>query len=208
VDEGYIRFSYTLEQYTPPDPDDFPGLSRLRSALHKAGLIGVYPDGVGFGNVSARYGRGSEFIISGSGTGAARVLGREGWSRVIRCTPQKNYLLCRGRIPASSESLTHDAVYRADPRIRFVVHVHHWHLFRKQLERGASATPKDIAFGTVAMAEAVYECIAGRSAEEKGGFLVMAGHEEGVLVYGESLIEIQIILKNRMRVSGSPFPLI
>lgn len=205
MDEGYIKFTCHLEYSAPPDPDVFPGLTLLRRDLHDAGLVGVYANGIGFGNVSARVGRGSQFIITGSGTGAMRVLPGEYWSIVTGCSADRNSLSCRGRIEASSESLTHDAVFRANPSVRFVVHAHSSSLFREQLKRGAVATPPSVAFGTPEMAEAIYKQVYGRDGNE--GFLVMAGHDEGVIVYGETIRAIRRILKNRLRTIGIPLSL-
>ena len=44
-----------------------------RSRLYKAGLIGVYPDGIGYGNMSIRFQR-SKFIITGTATGKLQKL--------------------------------------------------------------------------------------------------------------------------------------
>jgi len=205
MDEGYIKFSCHLENSEPPDLEAFPGLSRLRTDLHDAGLIGVYPDGTGFGNVSALIRRGPAFIISGSATGSQRELSPACWSVVEYCSIAYNSLRCRGLVPASSESLTHDAVYRANPAVCYVVHVHSWPLFRSQLEGGAAATPPGAAFGTADIAQAVYDQVAGR--EGTGGVLVMAGHEEGVIVYGSRIHDIRRILKNCLRSSRSPLAL-
>ena len=205
MDEGYIKFSCRLIQDSPPNPGDFPGLSLLRRDLHDAGLVGVYPNGIGFGNVSARIRRGSGFIISGSGTGALRELPPESWSVVESCSVRENSLLCRGMVQASSESLTHDAVYRANPAVRFVVHAHSWPLFTRQLASGTPSTPPDAAFGTPEIAEAVFRQVHGR--DDAHGFLVMGGHEEGVVVYGETIRDIRRILKNRLRESGVPLSL-
>ena len=50
----------------------FPELDAARTTLHDAGLIGVYPSGIGYGNVSLRL-AGNLFLISGSGTGSSRL---------------------------------------------------------------------------------------------------------------------------------------
>src|SRR5699024_3492370 len=59
----------------------FPELDAARTALHDAGLIGIYPSGIGYGNISLRL-AGNLFLISGSGTGSSRLLGKQGYSLV------------------------------------------------------------------------------------------------------------------------------
>jgi L-ribulose-5-phosphate 4-epimerase len=37
---------------------------------------------------------------------------------------RKNSLTCQGQVKASSKSLTHAAIYAANPRVKAVIHVH------------------------------------------------------------------------------------
>ena len=66
----------------------FPELDAARTALHDAGLIGIYPSGIGYGNISLRL-AGNLFLISGSGTGSSRLLGKQGYSLVHTFDPLK-----------------------------------------------------------------------------------------------------------------------
>lgn len=88
----------------------FPELDAARTTLHDAGLIGVYPSGIGYGNVSLRL-AGNLFLISGSGTGSSRLLGKQGYSLVRAFEPSQKYRASFGPVQASSESMTHGAVY-------------------------------------------------------------------------------------------------
>lgn len=87
----------------------FSELDAARTTLHDAGLIGVYPSGIGYGNISLRL-AGNLFLISGSGTGSSRLLGKQGYSLVHAFDPLKNTVASFGPIQASSESMTHGAV--------------------------------------------------------------------------------------------------
>ena len=78
----------------------FPELDAARTALHDAGLIGVYPSGIGYGNVSLRL-AGNLFLISGSGTGSSRLLGKQGYSLVRAFDPLENTVASFGPVQAS-----------------------------------------------------------------------------------------------------------
>ena len=101
----------------------FSELDAARTTLHDAGLIGVYPSGIGYGNISLRL-AGNLFLISGSGTGSSRLLGKQGYSLVHAFDPLKNTVASFGPIQASSESMTHGAVYGAANKARCVIHIH------------------------------------------------------------------------------------
>src|SRR5690242_18019711 len=93
-----------------------------RQKLFELGLIGVDASGIGFGNVSIRSGR--QFYITGSGTGKFSRLTISHYARVIAYDFEKNWLRCVGSVVASSESLTHAAVYESDPSTMAVIHCH------------------------------------------------------------------------------------
>lgn len=199
--EGVVKFSLV---HTPgPAPGSgsdaarypaLPELFALRDALRAEGLIGVNAEGVGYGNVSVR-GAGPCFVISGTGTGGVERLGAEGYCLVTACDATANRVHSLGPTPASSESMTHWAVYAARPEARVVAHVHHRELFDRLLATGAAATARDIAYGTPAMALAVRELAASLPA---CGLLVMAGHDEGVLAYGPDAATVHNLIRQRM----------
>ena len=163
----------------------FPELDAARTALHDAGLIGVYPSGIGYGNISLRLAE-NLFLISGSGTGASRVLGRRGYSLVYAFDPEKNTVASFGPAQASSESMTHGAIYDATSGAHCVIHIHSPLLFTSLLKKGFPRTPESVAYGTPALSREV----ARLTAEElppSGGIFVTTGHTEGVFAYGESI---------------------
>lgn len=163
----------------------FPELDAARTALHDAGLIGVYPSGIGYGNISLRLAE-NLFLISGSGTGASRILGSRGYSLVCAFDPLKNTVASFGPVQASSESMTHGAIYHAASGALCVIHIHSPLLFTSLLAEGFPRTPESVAYGTPALSREV----ARLTAEElppSGGIFVTAGHDEGVFAYGESI---------------------
>ena len=68
-DEGYIKFSFAHEAAPPPVHPLLHDLMRIRDDLHEWELIGVLPDGIGYGNISTRIAGGGKFIHASSSAG-------------------------------------------------------------------------------------------------------------------------------------------
>lgn len=195
MDEGSIRFNCLWEQEEILLPEDtYLQLETARSTLYDLGLIGTYPDGIGYGNLSQRILGGDFFYISGSATGAKKRLEASDYSMVTSFTIPANQLSCRGLAKASSESMTHAALYQALPSANAVVHVHCLWLWEKLLYN-YPATPARIEYGTPEMAEAVGR-LATEMMDNKEQIIVMAGHKEGILAFGNDLREVtQLLVK-------------
>ncbi|MDR1411258.1 MAG: class II aldolase/adducin family protein [Spirochaetaceae bacterium] len=186
--EGYVK--YTAE-HTPAAAvaAGVPGWKELdegRTGLYDLGLVGALPNGVGFGNTSVRMNNG-EFLISGTATGGRRALGPDGYCVVSAFDIEKNRVSSRGPVKASAESMSHGAVYLACPSALSVIHIHSRKIFDAMLRDGYPRTPADAPYGTPEMARAIIACV-----KEQGrsrGLIVMAGHDEGVIAYGESVKE-------------------
>ena len=180
-DEGYIKFSFAHEAAPPPAHPRLHDLMRIRDDLHEWELIGVLPGGIGYGNVSARIEGTPKFIITGSGTGLKFPIEPMHFCEVLAFDVDRNRVVCRGPLPASSESMSHGAIYAARPEANAVIHIHDRAMFRMLIKEGAPQTPAGAAFGTPEMAHAV-----GRLAATLPpvAVLVMAGHEDGLIAYG------------------------
>ncbi|PIQ86353.1 MAG: rRNA adenine methyltransferase [Candidatus Omnitrophica bacterium CG11_big_fil_rev_8_21_14_0_20_45_26] len=187
MDEGYIKFNCEWQAGPALAENEIKQLNSWRAKLHHMNLIGVYPGGIGFGNISQRVGTTNEFLISGTQTGGLTHLSGEHYTKVIRGDFDKNLIVCEGPIKASSESLTHLAVYEASSDINAVLHVHH-HVFWKRLIGQVPATNEKIAYGTPEMAREVQRLFR-EEALGKRKIFVMAGHEDGVVVVGGDLNE-------------------
>ena len=111
MDEGYIKYSCIWIKSAPISDKGLIGINIWRQKLFALGLIGSYEDDIGFGNISIRVRNSSQFIISGTQTGHIPFLKNYHYTLVTSFNIEKNSLTCQGPIKASSESLTHAAIY-------------------------------------------------------------------------------------------------
>ena len=187
LDEGYIKFNSQRRDGEVPHSAALDELNRVRTALFDLGLIGVLPDGIGYGNLSIRTG-GQQFVISASATGADRVLSPAQYSLVESFSIESNSVHCVGRLPASSESMTHGAIYAANTAVQCVLHVHSRTLFNWLLQENWPSTPAHVPYGTPAMADAVTQLVAQPS--QLPVLFAMAGHQDGVVAYGSDIASV------------------
>jgi len=187
MNEGYVKFqcNWTKEEIDIPE-ELFNSLEQHRSHLYQFGLIGMYPDGIGFGNISVKSSSGS-FYITGSATGQFASLDKCHYAEVLGYSFIQNSVNCAGLKKASAESLTHAAVYEAVQEAGAVVHVHCLCLWEKLLNSYPTTSP-EIEYGTPEMAIAVQE-LAKDSANQENKIIVMGGHREGILTFGRTLEE-------------------
>lgn len=187
-EEGYIKFTCHWNQH----PVDFPEkklaeLIQWRHKLYGRNLIGVYPDGIGFGNISVRINSKNQFLISGSATGGFAETGPEHYARVDSFRIASNEVWCTGAVKASSESMSHAIVYQTLPEVNAVVHVHQqaWWDKWKNIQ---PTTNEQVTYGTPEMAEEISRLLSFPGNREKRWF-IMGGHREGILSFGKTLEE-------------------
>jgi L-ribulose-5-phosphate 4-epimerase len=125
------------------------------------------------------------FIITGSATGSYPVITTDHISLVTSFDIQKNYIECCGNVKASSESLTHAAIYMSPFNINAVVHTHHkalWHEFKGKFP----TTAKNAAYGTPEMAAEIVKII--MKPGRKESVIIMGGHEDGIITFGKNML--------------------
>ncbi len=187
IDDGVIKYDRTnFTQSGPLDPVLWEEIESWRKKLFKLNLIGEYPtEKVGFGNMSKiiRWNDQAEFIITGTQTGKYENLTGEHYTLVNGYDLEAMKLKQVGPLEASSEALTHAAVYEANRDITAVFHIHNTTIWEKMIEENYDATPKDVPYGTIEMANCVGQLIAGKSS----GLIVMKGHQDGVIAYSKSM---------------------
>lgn len=180
--EGVIQFiCHRANVPSNIDTESLAILNKIRSILKEHNMLGQTTNGIGFGNISLKT-TGKQFYITASQTGHLPVLGVEDVSLVARYDILSNQVWCMGIKSASSESLTHAAVYEASEKAGAVIHIHHAGLWN-QLKGKIFETSKDSRFGSVEMALDVMKIVTEN--RQESGILRMPGHEEGLLVWGK-----------------------
>ena len=187
-DEGYIKYVINWENSLEIKACDFTKLIICRNKLKSLNLIGVYPNGIGFGNVSCRVINTNEFIISGTQTAEINFADAGHFSLVYNFDIDQNTLFCKGPVKASSEALTHAAIYLADPKINCVIHVHHPEKWESLLNK-VTTIDKNIAYGTPQLAKNIDELLKNDQTLKREKIFVTAGHEDGIFVFGETVEE-------------------
>lgn len=188
--EGVIKFSLEFRETGPVEFRDLEALEHCRRKFRALGLIGGGDpqryEGLGFGNISHRLAPDSEaFVISGTQTGHLASMGAEGYALVTCCDPARNRIVAEGAVRPSSEAMTHAVIYRQLPAVQAVIHVHSPGIWNRADELGLPQTARDVPYGTPEMATEMQRLIA----SGMGGWhtISMAGHEDGVITWGETL---------------------
>lgn len=200
MDEGVVKYRCDWTQAEPSVAESIADLMEWRDRLHEWGLIGVYDNGIGFGNVSVRGGNSCQFIISGTQTAHLPRMGPESYCTVTEFDLEQNFLGCRGPIPASSESLTHAALYLHRDDVGGIIHVHNPKLWRQLLFK-IPTTRKEIPYGTPGMALEMFRLFEEENLGDRK-ILAMAGHEDGIICFGGSLDEAGQVLSAVMNEIG------
>jgi L-ribulose-5-phosphate 4-epimerase len=188
----YVKFSC---EHRRADIPSFGGLAELnayRKKLLGLRLIGVDPNGIGFGNLSIRDGATDNFYITGSATGGIHELTLADCARVVACDFNRNWVQYEGSAIPSSESLTHAAVYGSDATARAIIHCHDLKLWAALLNH-APTSSKAAEYGTPELAYEIMRLFTLTSVQSRK-ILVMAGHEEGIVTFGKDLEEAFAVL--------------
>lgn len=199
MEEGYIKFNCNWIKTPPGSPYELSSLNEWRDKLFKLGLIGAYSNGIGFGNISIRKSSSGQFMITGSATGGFGSLSEAHYTTVLEYSLEKNSLTCKGPIQASSESLTHAAIYQSAPGVNAVIHVHQLYLWEKLFDKIPTSNPS-VEYGTPEMAHEVIRLFK-ETAVATTGIFVMGGHKEGIVSFGRDLTEAgEILFRNGLAV--------
>jgi L-ribulose-5-phosphate 4-epimerase len=197
MDEGVIKFNCHWQQSSLPADIDCTQLLQVRNELFRLGLIGYDEKAqVGYGNISTRA-KDNQFIISGTQTGHIAALGQQHLSLVTEAIIKSNTVYCCGPAKASSESLTHAAIYQLLPAVTAVIHVHHngmWQRLKEQLP----TTKENIGYGTQSMANEIERLLTEENLLPQK-ILVMAGHQDGIISFGETMEEAMGVMQHHYR---------
>ena len=183
INEGTIKFVSHWRETAPGDGRELEDAIRWRAPLHRAGLIGHFEDhDVGYGNLSARLNDGSGFVISGTQTGDVKDVSAAHFAFVTAYDIEANSVTSWGPVEASSESLTHAAIYELDSSIGGVVHVHCDRLWDASKDVLPS-TRESVDYGTPQMARE-FARLFSETSFGSIGIARMAGHAGGLISIG------------------------
>lgn len=203
-EKGYIQFQCDWQPGPAPEAAEVAELLAWRDRLFARGLIGVYPNGIGYGNLSQRGSGRIASRITGTATGGLPTLTPSHITSVTAYDIAGNRVRCEGPLQASSETLSHMAVYEVAPEANVVIHVHHLRLWEELCHR-IPTTHVAAEAGTPAMAEAIAALFQGENPPR--GLFAMGGHREGLMGYGRSFTEAgektMQVLEEFERSSGS-----
>ena len=186
--KGVVKFNCYWKQTGPVIADEpLEILNNWREVLFNMDLIGAYENGVGFGNMSVRIGQGNRFFITGSATGEIPMLDSSHYVMVESCNFDDNAVMCSGPLKASSESLTHAAIYQADQGTNAVIHVHNFDLWEMLRDEMPTTLP-EFKYGTAGLALDIFRLFKETDVIEKRT-IIMGGDESGLLVFGHDMDE-------------------
>ena len=162
-------------------------------------LIGAYENGVGFGNISMRIRGGNQFVITGSATGEIPELEPGHYVKVTSFNINDNAVQCVGPLKASSESLTHAAIYSADQGVNAIIHIHSIDLWNNLIYKVPTTNP-GMDYGTPGLAKDVSRLFGESDVIEKR-IIVMAGDRAGLLTFGHDMDEAVNILMGYLKIN-------
>ena len=189
--DGIIKYHFDFKKSASVDESSFRDIESLRERLFALKLIGVSSDGVGYGNISQKVSS-SSFVITGTQTGHLSKLDATHYSLVEEYSDRDFYLKFTGAIKPSSEALTHSTIYNLSDKIGAVVHIHSKPIWQFMLDRDYLATDR-VEYGSIEMIEEVNRIYKDIDPLSNPKF-VMAGHKEGVMIFGRNLYEAELNL--------------
>ncbi len=196
TEKGYIQFECRCVKGAPPSSADVTLLSYWRAKCYEHGLCGVYDDGIGYGNLSVRIPGTNGFIITGTQTGSVEKLRQVHYAKVIDFDIARNTVVAVGPVAASSESLSHAALYSTSRKINAIIHAHDHAIWSSKLNHAPTTDPS-VEAGTPEMGLELMRVARGANEAEK--LIVMGGHQDGVIAFGAGLDEAGRVLLEAMR---------
>lgn len=182
--EGIIKYKTKRhDRVNKLNPHDIEQLNYWRNILYEINLIGEYKEHrVGFGNISERIDK-KAFIISSSQTGSIQNTTTRDYSIVENFELDSFEIEMSGELPASSESLTHAAIYESNPDCNFIIHIHHKKIWELLIKNNRPSVPATVKYGTIEMANFFRE----KPALNQAQCFAMEGHEDGIIIFANSI---------------------
>jgi ribulose-5-phosphate 4-epimerase/fuculose-1-phosphate aldolase len=196
--EGVVKFNCHWNQSGAVINDEqYEILNYWREVLFNMDLIGAYENGVGFGNLSMRSGNNNQFVITASATGDIPELEPGHYVRVLSVNIDDNAVMCSGPLKASSESLSHAAIYMSDPGTNAVVHVHDTDLWDELKDKVPTTSPQ-MEYGTAGLAKEIQRLFRESDVFEKR-IIIMGGDRSGIITFGNDMDEAVGVLMQYLK---------
>lgn len=190
MDEGVIKFQLEFTPGTLPDGLPLAELIAWQRIMQALGLLGRDPDrygGLAYGNLSLRL-EGNGFVISASQCADQPRPTAKDYCLVTAWDCARNRLVAQGPAHPSSESLTHAALYDAEPSIGCIIHGHSSWIWQRRNTLALASTAEQVAYGTPEMAIEMGRLY--RDRDFRGcGALAMGGHQDGIVSFGRGADE-------------------
>jgi ribulose-5-phosphate 4-epimerase/fuculose-1-phosphate aldolase len=193
--DGVIKYSIEHQRQDTPLFSGYEQLEALRTRLFALGLIGE-KDGIGYGNLSMRDDISKSFFITATQTGRKYVLSREYYTYISDYDFSTFKVISQGKHKPSSEALSHAMIYAIDDRITTVIHIHSLALWNFMKAKNDVFTTAE--YGTAEMVEEIAGLYSNLDPMMNNAF-VMKGHEEGIITFGRSVEEAELVLYNIMQ---------
>jgi len=215
AEEGVIKFTaeHRIERLDPRRyralADELAGWRQVMCLCQMVGQDPSRYGGAGFGNLSARVGPPASglgrraMLISGTQTGGLDRVGLDDFCVVERYEVRENRVTSAGLIRPSSESMTHGAIYDLGPHIRAVLHAHAPTIWRRAAELAIPTTRPEVPYGTPEMALEMARLRRETPLYERQ-ILAMAGHEDGIIAFGNSVANAGRVLLSYLARSLAP----
>lgn len=191
--EGTIKFNAYWEEAAAFPKEIMEAMIRTRQKMFAKGYIGEYAPGLGYGNISMRYGASAQFLISGAKTGRLPEALPEHFTQITEVYPDRNEVHCQGPIIASSETMSHAMIYHCAPAAQVAIHLHDAAAWQRLLHR-VPTTDASAEYGSVEMSASIEQLFQDTNLSEQKLF-VMEGHPEGIFVFGDSFAEALTVLE-------------
>ena len=183
-EEGVVKYRAEHTEVAIRQFDGLRDLVTWRGELFRRGLIGSDDQGIGFGNISVRLFTSPRFIISGTQTSGLEQVDHRHFAEVSVADLDRNSVKSVGLVPASSEALTHAALYQSDAGVGGVAHIHSQDLWERH-RNALPTTDEKAEYGTPLMG---YEMIRlHRRVGRRQGVIVMGGHRGGLIAFGPEI---------------------
>ena len=193
--DGVIKYSIEHQNTNTPLFSGYEQLEALRTRLFTLGLIGE-KDGIGYGNISMRHEGSKSFFITATQTGRKHTLSHEYYTYISDYDFSTFKVISQGSHKPSSEALSHAMIYAIDDCITTVIHIHSLALWEFMKNKNYLATTAE--YGTAEMAEEIAGLYDNLDPMKNNTF-VMKGHDEGIMTFGRSVEEAELVLYTIMQ---------